>query len=172
MSPLLRDPHPTCATCRVVKCTTDVTCDICKDWSVAQWEVFFEKITPIVSIVNLALQALPFPLLLLPFLPLPLLLRKLGTLHLLIVLPPLLRRGVVVRGSRRTSLALALMGSPLPPPAIRGGGMGVVASGGKCDSAASSLQGVGGSGAFLISGVICARLLCPSLGRLFCLCRA
>ena len=36
MSPLLRDPHPACARCRGIKCTADVTCDICKDWSVAQ----------------------------------------------------------------------------------------------------------------------------------------
>ena len=40
--PLFRDPHPTCARCRGVKCTADVTCDICKDWSVAQWEVFLK----------------------------------------------------------------------------------------------------------------------------------
>ena len=43
MSPLFRDPHPTCARCRGVKCTADVTCDICKDWSVAQWEAFLKK---------------------------------------------------------------------------------------------------------------------------------
>ena len=43
MSPIFRDPHPTCARCRGVKCTSDVTCDICKDWSVAQWEAFLKK---------------------------------------------------------------------------------------------------------------------------------
>ena len=42
MSPLFRDPHPTYARCRGIKCTVDVTCDICKDWSVAQWEAFFK----------------------------------------------------------------------------------------------------------------------------------
>ena len=42
MSPIFRDPHPTCARCRGVKCTADVTCDICKDWSVAQWEAFLK----------------------------------------------------------------------------------------------------------------------------------
>ena len=31
MSPIFRDPHPTCARCRGKKCTSDVTCDICKD---------------------------------------------------------------------------------------------------------------------------------------------
>ena len=43
MSHLFRDPHPTCARCRGVKCTSDVTCDICKDWSVAQWEAFLKR---------------------------------------------------------------------------------------------------------------------------------
>ena len=43
MSPIFRDPHPTCARCRGIKCTADVTCDICKDWSVAQWEVFLKR---------------------------------------------------------------------------------------------------------------------------------
>ena len=43
MSPLFRDPHPTCARCMGVKGTSDVTCDICKDWSVAQWETFLKR---------------------------------------------------------------------------------------------------------------------------------
>ena len=43
MSPLFRDPHPTCARCWGKKCTADVTCDFCKDWSVAQWETFLKK---------------------------------------------------------------------------------------------------------------------------------
>ena len=43
MSPLFRDPRPTCARCRGVRCTVDVTCDICRDWSVAQWEAFLKK---------------------------------------------------------------------------------------------------------------------------------
>ena len=43
MTPLFRDPHPTCARCRGKKCTSDVTCDICKDWSVSQWEAFLKK---------------------------------------------------------------------------------------------------------------------------------
>ena len=42
MSPIFRDPHPICARCRGIKCTADVTCDICKDWSVAQWEAFLK----------------------------------------------------------------------------------------------------------------------------------
>ena len=43
MPPLFRDPHPTCVGCRGVKCTADVTCDICKDWSVMQLEAFLKR---------------------------------------------------------------------------------------------------------------------------------
>ena len=43
MSPLFRDLHPTCARCRGTKCSADMTCDICKDWSVAQWEAFLKR---------------------------------------------------------------------------------------------------------------------------------
>ena len=35
--------HTQRARCRGVKCTADVTCDICKDWSVAQEEAFLKK---------------------------------------------------------------------------------------------------------------------------------
>ena len=42
MSPLFRDPNPTCVRCRAIKCSADVTCDICKDWSVKQWEAFLK----------------------------------------------------------------------------------------------------------------------------------
>ena len=43
MSPLFRDSHPTCARCRGHRCFSDVTCNICKDWSVTQWEAFLKK---------------------------------------------------------------------------------------------------------------------------------
>ena len=43
MSPLFRNPRPTCARCRCTKCSDDVTCNICKDWSVAQWEAFLKR---------------------------------------------------------------------------------------------------------------------------------
>ena len=43
MSPLFRDLHPTCARCRGHKCSSDVTCGICIDWSVTQWEAFLKK---------------------------------------------------------------------------------------------------------------------------------
>ena len=45
MSPQFRDLHPTCARCSHKKCTSDITCDICKDWSVAQWEAFLKKLS-------------------------------------------------------------------------------------------------------------------------------
>ena len=38
-----RDPHPTCSRCRGRICIKDLTCDICKDWSSAQWEAFAKK---------------------------------------------------------------------------------------------------------------------------------
>ena len=31
------------ARCKDTKCSADVTCDICKDWSVAQWEAFLKR---------------------------------------------------------------------------------------------------------------------------------
>ena len=43
MSPIFRDPQPTCTKCRGIKCMADVTCDICKDWSVAHWEPFLKR---------------------------------------------------------------------------------------------------------------------------------
>ena len=91
--PIFRDPRPTCVRCRGVKCTSDVTCDICKNWSVGQWEAFLKKRS--YSVISHALQAPPFSLRLRPFLPSPLLLRKLGALHLLRLLPPFLQRGGV-----------------------------------------------------------------------------
>ena len=43
MSPLFRDPHPTCEKCRGRKCSYDTMCDICDGWSVKQWEHFNRK---------------------------------------------------------------------------------------------------------------------------------
>ena len=88
MSPLLRDLHPTCVRCRGSRCTADLTCDICKGWSVQQWEAFC-KSALMVDAINLALQALLLPLLHRPI-PLCLLLRKLGAFSLLRDLPPIL----------------------------------------------------------------------------------
>ena len=43
LSSLDRDPHPTCTRCRGRVCTRDLTCDICAEWSSAQWEAFAKK---------------------------------------------------------------------------------------------------------------------------------
>ena len=43
LSSLDRDPHPTCTRCRGRVCTKDLSCDICVDWSSAQWEAFAKK---------------------------------------------------------------------------------------------------------------------------------
>ena len=43
LSSLDRDPHPTCTRCRGKVCTRDLTCDICVEWSSAQWEAFAKK---------------------------------------------------------------------------------------------------------------------------------
>ena len=43
LSSLDRDPHPTCTRCRGRVCTRDLTCDICAEWSSAQWELFAKK---------------------------------------------------------------------------------------------------------------------------------
>ena len=61
MSPIFRDQHPTCARCRGIKCTADITCDICKDWSVAQWEAFRRKRRPSGSALPPASQTPPPP---------------------------------------------------------------------------------------------------------------
>ena len=38
MSPLFRDPHPTCTRCRGRSCSYKSTCDTCDGWSLDQWE--------------------------------------------------------------------------------------------------------------------------------------
>ena len=43
MSPVFRDPHPTCGRCRGRNCARDSTCSSCQDWSLAQWEAFHAK---------------------------------------------------------------------------------------------------------------------------------
>ena len=170
MSPLFRDLNPTCVRCRGKKFTSDVTCDICKDWLVVQWEAFLKKRSysrhrksrPSGSALPLGHH--PFP-------PLLLLLRKLGAVSLLHFLPPFLQRGVGVRKSRRVSPTLALVVPPLPPLALRqererGGGVWLLGA-----SVTWLLPPSWGRGswALLLSGVNCAPLLCPSLGRLLCL---
>ena len=38
MSPLFRDPHPTCTRCRGRSCSYNSTCNTCDGWSLCQWE--------------------------------------------------------------------------------------------------------------------------------------
>ena len=65
-----------------------------------------------------------------PLLPPHRLLRKLDALCLPLIHPPLLQRGVAVRGSRRESPTLALVRSPLPLPPFSVGERGGVGGGG------------------------------------------
>ena len=44
MSPVVKDPHPTCTRCRGRNCTRDSTCISCKDWPLAQWTAFDSSI--------------------------------------------------------------------------------------------------------------------------------
>ena len=142
MSPIFRDPHPTCARCRGIKCTADMTCDICKDWFVVQWRAFLKrhrKKCPSGSALPPVSQT-----------PLPWLLRKPDALSFPLGHSPLLLRGVTARGKWRVSFTWVLARSPLPPPSFRsvrgwgwGGAARALASVGTGDSAASSLPGEG-----------------------------
>ena len=150
MSPLFRDPHQTCARCRGIKCSADVTCDICKDWSVVQWEAFLKrhpyserrkKRPSLCASASASSEAgRPAP----PPRPLP---------------PPSEGRdrsgeaeGVPCVGSREVS------SPPLPPFGGRGGGGAArtPASEGASDSAVSSLPGVWSSRIIAFTGVACA----------------
>ena len=125
MSPFFRDPHPTCARCGGVKCTADVTCDICKDWSVMLWEAFLKRHLysefPKKCHSGCALPSVSHPSARVsPFRPLPGLLQKSDALgH---STPPEGRdrsgevEGVPCVGSREVSPP------PLPPFSGRGGG--------------------------------------------------
>ena len=146
------------ARCRGVKCTSDVTYDICRDWSVAQLEAFLKRcpyserrkkrltgstlpsaaptLPPSASAPSGARRPAPPP-------------RSLP--------PPSEGRdrsgkteGVPRVGSHEVS----------PPPSHRSGGEGGTrssASAGMSDSAASSLPRGRGSGIIVLTGVSCAR---------------
>ena len=43
MSPLFRDPHPTCTRCRSRSCSFDTTRKICDGWSLDQWQHYRRK---------------------------------------------------------------------------------------------------------------------------------
>ena len=110
--PLFRDPHRTCARCRGTKCSVDVTCDICKDWSVTQWEAFLKKL-PYSGRRKKRPSGSALPTA--PPTPPP----KLDALRLPLVHPLFFQRGVTVRGSRRVSPVWVLVRSPLPARAVR-----------------------------------------------------
>ena len=140
MPPIFRDPHPTCAKCRGVGCTADMTCDICKDWSVVQWETFLKRtsgsaLSPVSQTPPLRLlqrpDALRFPL---------------G--HSLLLL-----KGMTARGGGGCPPRGFSRGPPSLFPSVEGrmggGGVGTVralASVGADDSATSSLPGEGVAG--------------------------
>ena len=111
-----RDPHLTCFRCRGRICTNYLTCDICKDWSSAQWEAFARYDLLLSTKDRLALQALFFPLrrrLLL----VRGLLRKSLTLRLPIRLPPFLQKGGISGGGGWSQDApyVASRGASSPP---------------------------------------------------------
>ena len=43
MSPVARDPHPTCSRCRGRKCSSDSPCSNCHNWSLEQWELYNKR---------------------------------------------------------------------------------------------------------------------------------
>ena len=95
LSSLDRDPHPTCTRCRDKVCTRDLTCDICVEWSPAQWESFAK---------NDLMQK--------------------GNVHALQALSPLHRRLLHVRGLLRKSRTPRLLLPSLQEGRLRGGGGG------------------------------------------------
>ena len=113
------DSHPTCSRCRDRNCTANMTCDICKDWSVAQWEAFLKKHSysgcrkprPSGSDLPAAPPTLP---------PSALASSEAGCPAPLPHPPPPFRqRGMPVQERRRVPLVFSLVGSSLPPSAVR-----------------------------------------------------
>ena len=148
MSPLFKYPHPTCARCRGVRCTADVICDICRDWSVAQWEVFLKwcpysgcrKPRPSGSALP------PAPQTTLPSASSSSEAGRPATSPTLDLFP-FIQRGLTAQGGggcRSRGLSRGSPSSSLPLEGGEGGiAMGALASGGARVSAASSLTGGG-----------------------------
>ena len=124
LSSLDRDPHPTCTRCRGKICTMDLTCDICVEWSSAQWEAFAKKRSYAEGSTH-ALQPL-FPLRR-RLLPVCRLLRKSSTLRHPPLLLPSLQEGRL-RGVSRDAPGAASHEASSPPARLRSsGGMSLVA---------------------------------------------
>ena len=163
MSPIFRDLHPTRASCRGIKCTTDMTCDICKDWSVVLWEAFLKrcpysgccKKCPSGSILPPVSQTPP------PSASASSEAGKPEALRFPLSHSPLLLRGVTVQGMWRMSFVWVLARSPLPPLSLLWEGGGEHREGlGFCRHGRFGcfLPPVGGSsGIIALTGVPCAR---------------
>ena len=149
MSPLFRDLHPTCARCRGVKCMANVTCDICKDWSVAHWEAFLRKRSysglrksrPSGADLPTAPPTLPSSASASSEAGRPAPPPRPPT-------PPSEGRGRSRESEGIPRVGSREVSSPPPPTVLWGGAPRVLASGGASDSAVSSLPGVGVAGSF------------------------
>ena len=121
LSPIFRDPHPTCTRCRGRKCFSDMTSDICKDWSVAQWEAFLEKNSYIgcrksrPSGSSLPSAPLPSP-------PIAFASSEAGRPSTSLLLPPVLQKGMGLRRGRGDVSRVGARGASPPPSSSRAGG--------------------------------------------------
>ena len=114
LSYLDRNPHPTCTRCRGRVCTKDLTCDICRDWSSAQWEAFAKKR----SYAERKRSARPSGSSLPPApktSPRAGILRKSRTPRLPLLLPPFLQKDGLRGGGFGMYLVLLPVGLPLLP---------------------------------------------------------
>ena len=114
MSPVFRDPHPTCSRCRGRQCSSESKCSTCHDWSLAQWEAFHNKRSYAERKKSNSHHAgIPTSLASdTPFSSAPV---KQAALHLRPFPPPLLQRGLG-QGKRRKVKALSEhVCPPLPP---------------------------------------------------------
>ena len=161
MSPLFRDLHPTCARCRGVKCTADVTCDICKDWSVTQWEAFLKR-RPYSGRCKKRPSGSALPPASRPLCPPPRLLRKPDALLFPLSHSPSFWGACLLGGSGGCPSSGFSRGLPPSPPLLFGGRRG----GGRCEGSGFCRLGQfgcffppgGGSSRIIaLSGVPCAR---------------
>ena len=153
MSPIFRDPHPTCVRYRGTKGSADVTCDICKGWSVAQWEAFLKR-RPYSERRKKRPSGSTLPSAPPPILPSDSSSSEAGRPASPPQSLPPPCEGVTVRGRRKVSPGWVLVRSPLPPFRERGGrGVGFCG----CERfGCFLLPGGGSSGIIALTGVACA----------------